>query len=214
MGEMIYDWITKQNFNENSIIFEIGSHFGTDTEKIYELSNHAIIHSFEPDPRNFKMLQERGIDKIAKLNNFAISDSNGISEFYLSNGMAYLEDRLLADNPWSASSSLKAPKKHLERHPWVKFETKVNVQTITLDSYCRGESIFGIDFIWQDCQGAEDLVLSGGQEILQKTKYIYTEFCNEELYEGEPNLDQILKLLPNWSIMFYEGENVLLKNGI
>jgi 2-O-methyltransferase len=209
---MIYEWIKEQDFTKDSIIFEIGSHFGVDTEKIYELSNQANIHSFEPDPRNFKILQNRSIDKIAKLNNVAISDLIGKAEFHLSSGKAYLEDKLLADNPWSASSSLKAPKKHLERHPWVKFDDKVKVITLTLDYYCKVNNITTIDFIWCDVQGAEDLVLKGAKESLQKTKYFYTEFCNEELYEGELNLDQILKLLPNWEILFYEGENVLLKN--
>ena len=57
----IYDWIVEQKFNDESVIFEIGSHFGIDTEIIYELSNHAKIHCFEPDPRNIEMLKKRGI---------------------------------------------------------------------------------------------------------------------------------------------------------
>ena len=210
---MIYEWIKEQNFNTNSVIFEIGAHFGLDTEKIYELSNHANIHAFEPDPRNIEILKTRGIDKIVKLVNIAISDSIGTALFHLSGGKVYTGNELLDNNDWSASSSLKQPTKHLERHPWCKFENKIEVDIISLDSYCRINRIENIDFIWCDVQGAEDLVIKGGQQILTTAKYLYTEFCNEELYENEPNLEVIIKLLPGkWEILFFEGENVLLKN--
>lgn len=210
---MIFEWIKEQNFNTESIIFEIGSHFGLDTERIYELSNHSTIHSFEPDPRNFEILKQRGVDKIAKLNNIAISDTIGESVFYLSGGNVCTGNELLDKNDWSASSSLKVPKKHLERHPWCKFNERVFVTTLTLNEYCRINKIDKIDFVWMDCQGGEDLVFRGGQVMLQKTKYLYTEFCNEELYEGQLNLDNIIKSLPGeWEVLGFEGENVLLKN--
>jgi FkbM family methyltransferase len=207
---MIFDFI-KENFNSESLIFEIGAHFGIDTEKIYGLTK-ATIHAFEPDPRNYKILHERGVNNIAKIVNIAISDKIGESIFYLSSGQVYTGNELLDKNDWSASSSLKVPKKHLERHPWCKFNDAVSVVTLTLDEYCRVNKIDTIDFIWCDVQGAEDLVIKGGQEMLKKTKYLYTEFCNEELYEGELNLESIIKLLPgNWEVLLFEGENVLLK---
>jgi FkbM family methyltransferase len=209
---MIYEFI-KENFNSESIIFEIGAHFGSDTEKIYHLTSGATIVAFEPDPRNFEMLKKRDIGEIATLENLAISDCVGEAEFYLSNGSSLTGYELFDKNEWSASSSLKEPLKHLERHPWVKFDKKVIVETISLDRYCRWKRIKGIDFIWMDVQGAEDLVLKGAQTTLLTTKYLYTEFCNEELYKGEPNLEQIKSLLPGqWSLLFFEGENVLFKN--
>ena len=38
---MIFDWIKQQNFTPDSTVFEIGSHFGIDTEKIYDLGYWA-----------------------------------------------------------------------------------------------------------------------------------------------------------------------------
>jgi hypothetical protein len=58
------------------------------------------------------------------------------------------------------------------------------------------ESLQGahIDSMWVDVQGAEDLVFAGAQETLRCTKYLYTEYCNQELYEGQLNLAQLLAL--------------------
>ena len=70
-----------------------------------------------------------------------------------------------------------------------------------------------IDFIWADVQGAEEDLIKGGLKSLNNiTKYFYTEFSNEELYKGQPNLSKILKLLPNFKIVKRYGNNVLLKN--
>ena len=210
----IFEFIKEQRYNASSIIFEIGAHFGIDTEKIYGLTDKAQIHCFEPDPRNFKMLIQREINKIAFINNVAISDSIGEATFYLSNGKVNTGDKLFDENDWSASSSLKKPLKHLQRHPWCKFDNQIKVPTITLDKYCEFSKVNKIDLIWCDVQGAEDLVLSGAKSILRRTSYIYTEFCNEELYQGEPNLETILKLLPGWTMVFVDGENILLRRVI
>jgi hypothetical protein len=70
-----------------------------------------------------------------------------------------------------------------------------------------------IDFIWADVQGAEDLVFLGAQETLKRTKYIYTEFSNTELYEHQPNLQLIHKILgEDWSIKYTFDNDVLFIN--
>jgi hypothetical protein len=67
--------------------------------------------------------------------------------------------------------------------------------------------------MWVDVQGAEDLVFSGGIETLKNTCYVYTEYCNRELYEGQINLNQILELFGNdWKVLYVIGDDVLLEN--
>jgi len=56
------------------------------------------------------------------------------------------------------------------------------------------------------------LIEGGIKTLNKKTKYLYTEFFNEELYEEQISLKQILKLLPNFRIVKIYGNNVLLKN--
>ena len=68
-----------------------------------------------------------------------------------------------------------------------------------------------------DVQGAEGDVIEGGREILKRTRYLYTEYSDKELYEGELTLQQILSTLPGeWKVLKkYERRNdgdVLLRN--
>jgi FkbM family methyltransferase len=212
---MIFDIIKNLQLDSNSIVFEIGSHMGFDTEEIYKLSNHATIHGFEPDPRNFAILMERSINNIAKLNNLAVSDTIGTTDFYLSSGVLPQPtgNDYYDNNDWTASSSLYKFKNHSNIYPWCTTGEVVKVNTITLDEYCKSNNISKIDFIWMDVQGAEDLVFKGAQNILEKTKYIYTEYSNDELYEGQKTLVEILSFLPGkWTSIECEGDNVLLKN--
>lgn len=207
----IYEFIKSNNFN---LIIEIGCHFGTDTKIFKEISPKTRIIGFEPDPRNIKILKETGVINIAEIFEFAVSNKNGESDFFLSSGefKGKSSIELLKDNPWSASNSLKKPKKHLSIHKWVKFTEKIKIKTIKLDDFdiLKNEII---DFIWMDVQGAEDLVFEGAKETLNRTKYIYTEYSNEEIYENQPNLNDIQKSLgENWQILSLDKDDVLFKN--
>lgn len=69
-----------------------------------------------------------------------------------------------------------------------------------------------IDLIWADTQGAEDDLIAGGVEALAATRFFYTEYSNDEWYEGQPNLEKIADLLPNFNIVHRFSMDVLLKN--
>jgi FkbM family methyltransferase len=207
----ILEFIQKLN---PSIILEVGAHFGTETQYFRRLLPNAEIIAFEPDPRNIRILKERGIDKICKLEEVALSDTNGKLEFFLSTGDCshWSNDSLLTHNDWSASSSLKKPKAHLDFHKWITFDETVEVDSIRLDDYAYLNDRV-IDFIWMDVQGAEDLVFKGSIETLKRTKYVYTEYNNQEMYEGQLNIQQILDLIgPDWEILHVYPDDVLLKN--
>jgi hypothetical protein len=69
-----------------------------------------------------------------------------------------------------------------------------------------------IDFMWVDVQGAEDLVFSCAQETLKNTHYVYTEYCNQQLYEDQLNLQGVLNLFPGYRVIHDYGGDVLLEN--
>ena len=121
----IYEFI-ENIFNEDSVFFEIGSHFGLDTKKLLSITKK--IYCFEPDPRNIKIFKNFNLPVI--LNEIAISNIDGIQDFYLSSGNVYesqygpTNEDIVNLNDWSASSSLKQPKNHLKITPWVKFNSK------------------------------------------------------------------------------------------
>jgi FkbM family methyltransferase len=210
----IYNFI-KQNINENSIFFEIGSHFGFDTKEFIKLTKN--LHCFEPDPRNIKIFKNLNLP--IKLNEYALSDTDGISKFYLSSGNVYesiygpTDNDFINKNDWSASSSLKTPKNLIKEIPWLKFNKTIEVKTKKFKTYCLENNIKNIDFVWMDVQGAELNIIKGIEDFKDKIHYIYTEYSDEELYENQASKNQILENLGNeWSILFDFGGDLLLEN--
>lgn len=116
------------------------------------------------------------------------------------------------------SSSLRLPGKDIYKMWPTLFQNEGNfspttVRSITLDTFARNNNIDFVDFLWVDIQGAEDLFINGGLETLNtKVKYFYTEYNNEEVYQGNPNLDKIVSMLPNFSILHDFKTDVLLVN--
>ena len=85
---------------------------------------------------------------------------------------------------------------------------------ITLDSMDFSK----VDWIWCDVQGAEDLVIAGGQETLARTRFFYTEYIECEAYEGQIGRDEIHRRLPGtWRIaedyrQWAQGGDCLFEN--
>jgi FkbM family methyltransferase len=210
----IYQFI-KENLDQNSVFFEIGSHFGLDTNEFLKITDN--LHCFEPDPRNIKMFKHLNLS--VKLNEFAISNIDGQTQFYLSSGDVYeskygpTNQDIVNKNDWSLSSSIKKPKNHLNETPWVKFNSVISVETKRLDTYCKENNISKIDFIWMDVQGAELDVIIGMGEFKKNIRYLYSEYSDKELYENQPNKNEIINELgKNWVIIHDFGGDILLKN--
>lgn len=162
------------------------------TGKQFELT------AIEPLHRNYNTLCRRISGKRIDAIQCAIGQVNGVVDFW---------DSVTSD--YYGSSSIRAPKESLRLWPTMKFEKKT-VECRTLDS------LFGhkdhIDWIWADTQGAEIDLILGGQQTLAKTRYLYTEFSDKELYEGEILLPEILERLPDFEIVECYDHDVLLRN--
>jgi 2-O-methyltransferase len=207
----IYEFI--QNLGIK-VLVEIGCHNGSDTRKFRNMHPNARIVCFEPDPRNSMNLHKNGISDIAEVYPFAVSNHNGNMKFYLSTGDVGTVDphNEFINTDWSLSSSLKKPTGHLYQHTWITFPNSVDVQTIRLDDFDPLKNT-KIDIMWVDVQGAEDLVFSGAKEALKRTRYVYTEYSNLELYENQLNLTDLLKLFgDSWELVHDFGGDVLLRN--
>ena len=163
----IREWVERRFGSEGTKVFlELGSHCGTDTAWMAALEG-VRIHAFEPDPRNHQVARANVIPHRA-----AIADRDGRAPFILS--------QLGWGQEWTHSSSLKTPKNHLSRFP-VTFGETIEVETVTLDSFHRKQGLGDIDFIWADIQGAEREMIRGGQECLARTRYLFTEYSDDEL---------------------------------
>lgn len=198
-------------------VLEIGAADGGDTRLLRYTFPKATIFAFEPDPRNIYLIKKDGTDKLATLIEAAVGDRDGSADFQLSGGAPPKGHPLHGLKTWTFSSSLKKPAKHTELYPWISFDQSAKVRVTRLDTFARERNLGVIDFIWADVQGAEEQLVAGGQEALARTRYIYTEFNQEQLYEGQVGLEAILKLLPGgteaWEVAERFGaEDVLLKN--
>ena len=69
-----------------------------------------------------------------------------------------------------------------------------------------------VDFIWMDVQGAEGEVLGGGKNILVNTRFVYTEYDDRELYEGQIGLRKLLDLLKHFKVLVRYPGDVFLQN--
>jgi len=160
---------------DDPVVVEAGAHVGRDTVEMSRLWPKGLIHAFEPIPDLFARL------KTATTNcsnvicyESALGEKSGALEFNVSSGKS------------NASSSVLSPKQHLEQHPDVKFETRLCVNSVTLDDWARQYQVKRVDFLWLDLQGYELFALKAGREVLPKVRAIYSEVYLKESYQGVP----------------------------
>lgn len=204
----------------NPIILDIGTYDGKDAKELELVFNHPQIHCFEADPRSIEVFQLTNYSEYLMLHEFALSNVDGYINFYQSDSDTRRHDN--GSNNWSASSSLKEPKEHLNLFPDVHFKNKIEVKSKRLDTWYN-ETLNGeeIDFIWADVNGGEKELIEGGLNTLtKKVRYLYIEFSEKELYDGSLTKEQILDILSPQFVEVatynFKGSfgNVLLRNKI
>ena len=159
----------------NPTIVDAGAANGLDSVEMIKLWTEGTIHAFEPIPHIFEQL----VENTQHANNVicyqtALSDVVGSSKMFVSSGTSQY------------SSSLLAPKEHLQEHPGVEFNKEITIQTTTLDCWAENNAIDRVDLLWLDLQGSEPDVLQASPKILSTVQAIYTEVSLKELYEGTP----------------------------
>lgn len=204
LGISIYDYWpaivrTRPPPVAHPLVVEVGVHDGVEFARLAGRSptGSADWIGFEPDPRSIALLRERGITVIEK----AASDHDGEAEFWLSGGWTPGS----GETRWHTdSSSLNRPTKHLEVAPWCRFEERIKVPTVRLDTALPDRMV---DLMWIDVQGAQRKVLAGAPETLQRTRYLFIECHPVPMYEEEPTFAELRGLLPDFALVKrWEGE--------
>ena len=122
-----------------------------------------------------------------------------------------LVDFHVASNHGGSSSILK-PANHLTDYPWVQFISTEKMHTFTLDriynsiASTRPEIAEAIDLLFMDVQGAELEVVKGGNSVLNRVRYIYTEVGIGGGYEGDVELIVLMQYLRTYGFKLYELE--------
>lgn len=200
------------------VILEVGANDGEDTRAMLERWPGVQIHCFEPDAR----ARGRFRAPEARLYPTAVGALDGEVTFHESSGLPYplpqeeaeKVEKKLGPNGWDFSGSIRAPKNHLTFHPWCKFVSTTTVPITRLDTWARQFGLLHqpVGLIWADVQGAEGDLIAGAPDVLRQTRYLFTEFSNDEMYEGQLTLPQLLAVLPGWEVVEQYREDVLLRN--
>ena len=198
------------------VILDIGCNEGFHTQWFVDMFAQGRVYAFEPDSRPIERYKKRVKSDRAQLFEYAISDVDGFTEFYASHGIHPERDsevqKKIAPGGWDLSGSIKKPKTISGTIPWLKFDKSIKMQTKKLDTWANETGICQIDLIWADVQGAEAQLIRGGESTLKCTRFFYTEYCEEEFYEGQMKFTELLAMLPGFSVLRRYEHDVLLVN--
>lgn len=189
---LVYHFLPK-----NPVIVEAGAFDGTDTLGLMRYWPEATVHSFEPVPNIYNNFLTKKVAHVPNVHTYqmALSNANGIAPLFLSENMGCPEP--------GSSSSLLAPKEHLQRAPWVAFKQTISVRTMTLDSWAQQYQVSYVDFLWLDMQGAELAVLKAAPEVLKNVKAVLTEVEFVEAYDKQPLFFEIKKFMEEQGFVMY-----------
>lgn len=174
--------------NDKLTILDIGGCEGEESIRYSRIFPFSSIYVFEPLPDNQKLVAENIIKykvENVTLVPFAVSDEEGFSQFYISSGHPENQPQDLDWNFGNKSSSLLLPDNN-NLASWLLFDEKMDVQTITVDSFLSQNKINNVDFIHMDVQGAELKVLNGAKGHIKNIKAIWLEVTDVELYKNQP----------------------------
>jgi len=196
------------------VILEVGANDGSHTLAFLELFRWARIYAFEPDPRAAKKFKSRVLNSGVTLFEMAIGANDAEAAFHVSSGWPDQSEAVKIAYPegWDMSGSLRAPKSVGKFWPWLKFDRTITVPVRRLDTWAAQHGITNVDLIWADVQGAEGDLIAGGHDTLARTRFFYTEYSNDEWYEGQPTLPELMDMLPNFRIVQRFTIDVLLEN--
>ena len=185
--------------NDELIILDVGACEGEESIRFAKKYPNSRLLTFEPLPSNVKLIKKNFIKynvNNSELFQLALSDTDGVTDFYVSSGNP--ETRKKDDWDYgNKSSSLLMPAKTKDVHTWLKFDKKIKVETAKLYNILKESEIKWVDFIYMDVQGAELKVLKGMEDYIYRTKAIWLEVENIELYKNQPLKKEIEKFMKN-----------------
>ncbi len=134
----------------------------------------GTIHAFEPVPTVYAQLETNtsGLRNVIRHRD-ALGDTEGEVEMWVSRGRD------------QASSSLRAPRDHLDIFPDVEFEKAVANAT-TIARWAERCGVDRVDAMWLDMQGHELSALKAAGPLLDQVRAMVVEMSLVELYEGCP----------------------------
>ena len=172
-------------------ILDIGSKDCLEAIEFSKKFVNSKVYSFEANPDAIKIARKnsQGYTNHTLVEK-AVSDQNGYIKFYPINTDE--TETSYEDGNIGASSMFKASGKYpIENY----IQDEIEVESITIEQFCKENNIGKIDFVWMDLQGAEFLALKGMGDYLKDIEIIHTEAELFEIYENQYFFKDIENLL-------------------
>jgi len=160
---------TELKINKDDYIIDCGANIGEFSIAFSLQYDVKKFICFEPDPSEFKVLSKNISSKNCILINKALSNKNGLSDFYL--------DNTTGDSSLLINENVK----------------HTTIETLTLDKFVSEAHIESIGFIKIEAEGFEPEILEGALNTLNIIKYISID-CGFERY-GNSTFAQVSDFL-------------------
>jgi FkbM family methyltransferase len=163
------------------ILMDIGANIGLVSTYLLKEVPNLFIYAFEPGPTQAGLLQKtitiNSLQNSIKLSQIALSDSSGKKVFFAHPNRDQAKDGLVDTGRGEKT-------------------VEIEVETMTLDEWWKGEGKPHVDVVKIDTEGAELLVLRGASEFLKEAKpiiYLEIEESNLKAYPyGKEDIVQFI----------------------
>lgn len=162
----------------------------------------ALIHSFEPLPEVFPILQ-RNTCRLSSIStyNMALGNSSGTLEFY-SNAYSH------------ASSALHVSALQKDMLPKTVTSHRIEIPVQRLDDLRHKMPFISPVLLKLDVQGFEKEVLKGAVDSLQQIDYLLFETSFVQMYDGEPLFDEMHHFVKKLGFEFIAPVGFLQSEGL
>ena len=197
--------IVKEYFDQKDvqIILDIGSRYGNESITLKRAFPNSRVYAFECNPDAIRVWRNNIRQEDIHLVEKAVSDVDGIVEFYPINPEKTITPH--KDGNIGASSLFRAN----PAYPYEKYSQDcITVESTTIIKWAMDNNIQHIDLVWLDVQGAELKVLTGMRNLLECVKLIHTEVCFKPVYIGQPLFKDIDAFLRSKNFLLVGFENI------
>jgi len=187
-----YTWLQELGIRT---IFDIGANVGQYATYLRRVFPEARVYSFEPVSTAFLELTENmKTDQRFMAFNFALGDKAG-------------EEWINRNEHTPASSFLPLGQLHRRHFVYAMNTHTERVRVERLDTVARTISIEDPVMLKIDVQGFEAKVISGGEEIIRRSRIVVVETSFESLYEGQPLFDDIYEMMKHLGFIYRGSEH-------
>ncbi len=178
----------------NISLIDVGAHQGNFTTGIDNLCGIDRGVLVELQPARAALLRQQFLPPRFQVVQAAMSDQAGELELEINN--------------FDATTSILKTKRDLPELAAldVRAIAKITCPAVTLDMVFHAAGLSNVDLLKLDVQGAEHLVIRGGQDTLAKTTMVWTEISFKRLYEEACLYNEVFDLLTDAGFRLYDLE--------